>query len=69
MNFPPLARQFFLANIRPNTCNLNAPWGLKVEGLLNDLSETREVCAEIDCKGNAVVYCDSEVCYLLSKWF
>lgn len=66
MNFPPIARQFFFANICPNT-NFNEPWGLKVESLLDDLCGTREVLAEIDCKGNAVVYFDSEVYYLLSR--
>lgn len=66
-NYPPLAQQFFLNNIKPSGCNMKEQWGSKVKSLLDELCGTNEaiVKAVIDTKGNAILYLDTEVMLLI----
>lgn len=66
-NYPPLAQEFFLKNIKPDTRILKGQWGIEVKSLLDKLCGTNEaiVKAIIDSSKNAVLYLDTEVMYTL----
>lgn len=61
-DYPPLAQQFFLKNIKP-TRILNEPWGTTVKCLFEGLCKSKEMVidAVIDSRNNTVLYLDSEV--------
>ena len=58
VDYPPLARQFYLKDVQPSTCN---SWGSRVFSSLEKLCGGNEVLvdAKISSEGSAVLYLDT----------